>query len=95
MNVSANLADIDGGSLVSLVCGEAETRDISVKIYDPCETGVSGLALMYELKGATLDSQSFDSSIGDNKTVDLTFSAQIGGANDQDAGVFISGRHIS
>ena len=43
------------------------------------------------MKNATLDSQNFSSSIGDNKTVDLTFSAQVGGPEDTTAGIFMSG----
>lgn len=97
MNVSANLSDLDQGSLVDLICADAQERTVSVDIYDPC--GVTGsaadIAMHFQLRGATLDTQSFDGSIGDNKTVDLTFSAQIGGPNDQTKGLFISGRHTS
>jgi len=93
-NVTANLADIDEGSLVSLICNPEEGRQIAIKLSDPC-SGDQSIALRFDFKGALLDSQSFDSSIGDNKTVDLTFSAQIGGPNDADNGLFISGRHDS
>ena len=48
-------------------------------------------AIIYTLKGLKIDSQSFSSSIGSNKTVDLTFSTQIGGPNDQLNGIFMSG----
>ena len=41
------------------------------------------------MKNAILDTQSFSASIGDNKTVDLTFSSQVGGANDSDNGIFL------
>jgi hypothetical protein len=47
--------------------------------------------MIYVLKKAKLDSESFSSSIGSNKTVDLTFSTQIGGPNDTGNGVFVSG----
>jgi hypothetical protein len=92
MNVSANLADIDQGSLVDLICSDAEERTITVDLYDPCQ---GDLAMQFQLRGAVLDTQGFDGTIGDNKTVDLTFSAQIGGPNDQTKGLFISGRHTS
>ena len=45
----------------------------------------------YVLKGLKLDSQSFTSSIGDNKSVTLDFSAQIGGPEQSGMGVFMSG----
>ena len=47
--------------------------------------------MKFTMKGATLDSQSMSASIGDNKTVDLTFSAQVGGPQDTINGLFISG----
>ena len=46
----------------------------------------------YTLKGAKLDSQEFSSDIGSNKTVALTFTAQVGGPQDTARGLFISGQ---
>ena len=51
--------------------------------------------MVYVLKGCTLDSESFTSSIGSNKSVDLTFSTQIGGPNDTVNGIFVSGANTS
>ena len=48
-------------------------------------------AIQYRMKGLKIDSQSFSSSIGSNKTVDLTFSTQIGGPKDTANGIFMSG----
>ena len=45
----------------------------------------------YKLKNVKLDSESFSSSIGPNKTVDLTFSVSIGGPTDNTNNVFFSG----
>ena len=47
--------------------------------------------MLIDFKKAVLDSESFSSAIGDNKTVDLTFSTQIGGPEQAGVGVFISG----
>ena len=47
--------------------------------------------MKYVLKGCRLDSESFSSSIGSNKTVDLTFSTQIGGVKDKTNGLFALG----
>ncbi len=47
--------------------------------------------IIFELKGVTLDSESFSSAIGDNKTVDLGFTATVGGGGDTVNGLFISG----
>jgi len=49
-------------------------------------------AIKFTLKGARLESENFSSSIGDNKSVDLTFSTQIGGADDAARGLFIWGK---
>ena len=47
--------------------------------------------MKYEIKGAQIQSESFSSSIGSNKSVDLTFATSIGGPNDLLNGVFVSG----
>jgi hypothetical protein len=93
MSVSANLGDIESGSLIDLICAGSAERDITVKLYTPCGGGDEAeLNLMFTLKGATLDSQNMSSTIGDSKTVELTFTSQIGGPNDQTKGLFISGK---
>ena len=51
--------------------------------------------IIFELKGVTLDSESFSSAIGDNKTVDLGFTATVGGGGDTANGLFISGSQIA
>lgn len=71
---------------------------ISVRIKDPKATGYStayepaanqNTAMCYTFKGASLDNTSISSSIGANKSVDLTFSTEIGGVNDTDHGIFV------
>jgi hypothetical protein len=47
--------------------------------------------MKFQLKGSKLDSQSFSSSIGDNKTVSMEFSSQIGGPTATDVGLFVEG----
>ena len=48
-------------------------------------------AIEYTIKGAQIQSESFSSSIGSNKSVDLTFVTSVGGPNDLLNGVFVSG----
>ena len=48
-------------------------------------------AIKWDFKGALVESENYSSSIGSNKSVDLTFTAQIGGPEDLAAGVFMSG----
>ena len=56
-----------------------------------CNRGSSPTGISYTLKGALLESESYSSAIGDNKSVDLTWSVQVGGPTDTKNGVFISG----
>ena len=55
------------------------------------ERGTSTAAASYKLVNAKLDSESFSSAIGSNKTVDLTFSTQIGGPSDTTNNILFSG----
>jgi hypothetical protein len=63
-------------------------RDITLTINAP---GTSTPAVKYTFKAARLDSESYSSDIGSNKSVDLSFSTQIGGPNDLVHGIYFSG----
>lgn len=89
LTVSANVGDIATGSLVDLICASDSSRDIRITLKEKCGGDNN---MVFDFRGAQLDSQSMSQSVGDNQTVDLTFTAQIGGANDQVNGLFISGR---
>ena len=86
MNVSAVMNDTQSANLASIL--DSGVQDVSFLINDP--TG-GDPAIRGELKSVRLDSQSFSSSIGANKTVDLTFSTQVSGPNDETNGFFMSG----
>jgi hypothetical protein len=47
----------------------------------------------YGISGALLSSETYSENLGDNQSVDLTFSLQLGGANDTQNGVFMSGSY--
>ena len=47
------------------------------------------------MRGAKLDSENFSSTLGDNKTVELSFSCQVGGADDPAKGIYISGKEAT
>jgi hypothetical protein len=49
-------------------------------------------SMIFKLKDVTLDSESFESSLSDNKMVTLQLSAPIGSEDDKLKGMFISGR---
>lgn len=68
---------------------DTSTNDITININQPDGSA----AVRYTLKGAQFDSESSSVDIGSNRTVDLSFSAQIGGPNTTSRGVFMSGSH--
>ena len=81
-----------GNALTDIVCNDSASYDLTFNLGQPsnaCDSNYTPYALRYTLKGAKLDSQSFSSAIGDNKSVSLGFSAQIGGPNDTNKGLFI------
>jgi hypothetical protein len=89
LTVNAIVNEITAENLAAILDSNI-TTDLTLTIKKP-GTGGATNAVIYNIKGAKLDSESFSSSIGSNKTVDLVFSTQIGGPNDIDHGVFVSG----
>jgi hypothetical protein len=89
------MSDIKEGRLSDLICS-CDVFELSAKIYDPecadCVTKDGSLAMAYIFKGAKLESENYTSTIGDNKTVDLTFTVQVGSSDDPSNGVYISGK---
>ena len=90
-SVDALVSDITTGTLSSVVNTDA-AYDITVELKEPSDT--STVVSMYKLKNAKLDGQSFSTSIGDNKSVSLEFSAQIGGPGQSTLGFFMSGDSV-
>lgn len=86
LNATALMTDFTDGSLDQLICNAEQKRDIAIIMADRCGTNQ---AMIYIMRNAIMDTQAFTASIGDNKTVDITFSSQIGGANDTENGVFL------
>jgi len=94
-NMSAFLADVSAGQLIDLMCETQDTREITVDCRFPCgksdDASATTTNIQYVIKNAYLQSQNFGATIGDNKTVDLSFTAQFGGLTDTNNGLFISG----
>lgn len=93
-NVSALLADVTTGSMTELICGEGG-YDIVVKLRVPCADcdgiGEDDNVMAYKLKNARLASQNFGATIGDAKTVDLSFVGTYDSKLGTDNGLYISG----
>ena len=93
VSISAIVADLKRGNLFDELY-QQQKHDIAIVMRKPSAGGGSGGSeqIRYNLKNVTLDSESYSSSIGDNKSVDLTFSATVGGPEDTTNGLFISGQ---
>jgi len=88
MSMDTVLGDIEAGNLADIVNDDSSSFDVSMTLNKP---GSADRSVKYVIKGAKLDSQSFSSAIGDNKTVSLQFSSQVGGPTDTTRGIFIQG----
>ena len=89
--IDAVLGELTTGNLSDIVDADA-SYDITVTLKgkDSNDTS-SATKAKYTVKKAKLDSEEFTSDIGSNKSVSLTFSAQVGGPNQTDVGLFMSG----
>ena len=88
LSVSAIVNQTQQRALTDIVDNDAFISSAEIRIKKP---GLTDDAAVYKLTNLKLDSESFSSSIGPNKTVDLTFSVSIGGPDDTTNNVFFSG----
>jgi len=91
LSIDAVLAELTTGSLADIIdCDNSFDARIALK--DPvCGGATKAVVCNYIVKGLKLDSESYSSDIGSNKTVTLDFSAQVGGPDQSGQGVFMSG----
>ena len=89
LNVSAILNEIQAKSLAGMLDDNIK-REITLTIGKPNSTNK---ALIFKFKGSQLQSESFSSSIGANKTVDMVFQTQVGGPTDTANGIYLSGSY--
>lgn len=85
LSVSAIMNEETAFNLVDKLVAEEKNASVILKDKD------GNNAVRWDLKGAIVDTESVSSSIGSNKTVDITFSTQVGGPNDSTHGLYMSG----
>ena len=93
LSFDAILTDLTDGNLNDLIdCEKSYNVQIDLKgiTGSACDSNKTTIC-RYILKDMKPDSQSYTSSIGDNKTVTLDFSTQIGGPRQTDVGLFMQG----
>ena len=94
-SISAIAADLKAGNLFNELYDNTKSDiEICMRAPNAGGAGAGDPQMRYMLKNVTLESESFSSSIGDNKSVDLTFSATVGGPDDITNGLFISGTQV-
>jgi hypothetical protein len=90
--VSAIVSELQKKNLFAELCSK-QTHNFTLRLADSTCTSSGKTKLEFTVKNARLDSETFTNAIGDNESVDMTFTAQIGGANDQSNGLFMIGSY--
>ena len=92
LGIDAVVSDLTTGSLAEVIdCDGLFDARIQLNSPECGATAGAAAAANYILKGVKLDSQSFSLGMGDNKSVSLSFSSQIGGPEQSGLGLFMSG----
>ena len=92
LSFDAILTDLTTGNLNQLIdCEKAYDIRIQLKGTTGDCGGTKAFVAEYYMKNMKPDAQSYSSSIGDNKTVTLDFTTQIGGPRQTDVGLFMRG----
>ena len=95
LSFDAVMGDIEAANLADLVNTNDPEFDLMVRMNKPgggaanIEDNYANNALSIFFKGAKIDNQSFTSNIGDNKTVSMSWSTQLGGPTDAVHNVFM------
>jgi len=93
LSIDTILSDLTTGTIADLINCDS-SYDAVIKIKDPtCNISPKPVVVAYLMRDLKIDSESFSSSIGDNKSATLDFSCQIGGPEQKNVGVFMSGWH--
>lgn len=80
--------------LFDVLCGTQTNKQFTITLNQCADIGQAPTAkIAYNFRGAILTSENHTQDIGGNETVDLTYSIQIGGANDSTNGLFMSGSY--
>lgn len=92
LDVEAQVGDLADGNFANLLC-ETGTYDLTLKLKKLVCGGSGDYAMVATLKGAKLISQDVSTTIGDNATMTASFEVPIGGPEDNNRGIFLSGTY--
>lgn len=94
VTMNAVVNELQSNDIFDQLCGSPGKKDFTVTLNQCADIGGSITPVIsYFIRGAILTSESYSLDIGGNQTVDLTYSVQIGGANDVNNGIFFSGTY--
>ncbi len=91
LSVSAIVSETQTRALTDIINTDDFIPSLQIDFRNPGTDKTTMAA--FKMTKLKLDSEAFSSSIGPNKTVDLTFSLSIGGPDDTENNVFFSGAH--
>jgi hypothetical protein len=96
ITINAIVNELQEADIFDQLCGTASKKTFTVTLNQCADVGGAITPkLVYNIRGAILNSESFSTDIGGNQTVDLTYNVQIGGANDTGNGIFMSGSYTT
>lgn len=96
VTISALVNELVTKDMFNVLCGDQPQKDFTVTLNKCAEIGETATPkIAFTFRGAILTSENHSTDIGGNETVDLTYSIQIGGANDNTNGVFMSGSYTT
>jgi hypothetical protein len=89
VTINAIVSELQNKNLFDALVSQKNDLSITLKDSD------GNAKIQYEIKEAILQTETYSENLGDNQTVDLTYTVQVGGANDTTAGLFMSGSYGS
>ena len=96
ITINAIVNELQEADIFDQLCGTAAKKNFTVTLNQCADIGQTVTPkFVYQIKGAILNSETYSTDIGGNQTVDLTYSVQIGGANDTNNGIFFSGSYTT
>jgi len=96
VTINALVNELVSKDMFDVLCGTQPTKDFTITLKKCADVGETSEAkLAFTFRGAILTSENHSTDIGGNETVDLTYSIQIGGANDNSNGLFMSGSYTT
>jgi hypothetical protein len=90
ITISAIVSELTTKNIFDNLCS-ANKQNMSILLKDCNNSG----KMQFAISGAIFQSETYSQNLGDNQTVDITYTVQIGGANDTENGLFMSGSYTA